>query len=141
MKLNGDVLSALPHLVESMTSGGKVTALRLVETRQSLFYLRTAPYAYYRLLPSVSISIDAAPSIAHTLILRLRGSITLDARGTIIDLLSKLYHKYRHQKPAIIETAMPDIISVALDESDGIGGIRRSAFRLLVSLADDTPCR
>ena len=134
-RMNRDILSALPPMVSSITAGGKVTALRLTEIRKSSLHFHTPLLTYSHSFASVPVSSDAAASIAHTLTLALRNSNSFDARVTTVELLSRLFHKY--QNTAIIDTAIPDLIAIVLDENDSVGGARLSALQLLVARASN----
>ena len=97
------------------------------------------------------MSDDTAASIAHALAPLLRTTSSFP-RAAAIELLSKLYSKHRKlvptivtppteviligsSKPRLIESAIPEIITLALDEKDDVGGIRTTAIQLLVSLS------
>ncbi|RXW24839.1 hypothetical protein EST38_g994 [Candolleomyces aberdarensis] len=113
-KLNRDVLIAIPPMAATLTVAGKAIVMRLTG--------------------NLAISDDTAATIAHALTPMLRNTSSF-ARATAIELLLKLYTKHRHSKPRLIESAIPEIISLAFDDKDDVGGIRITAIQLLVALS------
>ncbi|KAF6763752.1 armadillo-type protein [Ephemerocybe angulata] len=113
-KLNRDVLTMIPTMIPTITVEGKGIALQLAE--------------------GLVISDDTAASIAHALAPILRNASSF-ARATAIELLSRIYSRHRQSKPRLIESAIPEIITLALDDKDDVGGIRATAIRLLVALS------
>ncbi|RXW17402.1 hypothetical protein EST38_g8457 [Candolleomyces aberdarensis] len=87
-----------------------------------------------RLVGNLAISDGTASTIAHALTPVLRNTSSL-ACGAAIELLLKLYTKHRHLKLRLIESAIPDIVSLASDDKDNVGGIRISAIQFLVALS------
>ncbi|KAJ2916147.1 hypothetical protein MD484_g4298, partial [Candolleomyces efflorescens] len=112
-KLNNDVLVAIPPLVaETTTVVGKEIIIRLTER----------------------LSEDIAFRIACALTPMLKSTASF-ARGIVIELLLKLYVVYGVLKPKLIESAIPEIISLAFDDKDDVGEIRTTAIQLLVVLS------
>ncbi|KAJ2933122.1 hypothetical protein H1R20_g3954, partial [Candolleomyces eurysporus] len=113
-KLNRDVLIAIPPMVATLTAAGKAIVVRLTG--------------------SLAISDSTAATIVHALTPMLRNTSSL-ARATAIELLLKLYTKHCHSKLRLSESAIPEIISLAFDDKDDVGGTRITAIQLLVALS------
>ena len=73
--------------------------------------------------------------IAERLVVALRSTNSFDARGTIIELLTKLFHKHKNCMSSIIDVVFPDLIALRLDEDVGAGRARLSALKLLACRA------
>ncbi|KAJ2935789.1 hypothetical protein H1R20_g1304, partial [Candolleomyces eurysporus] len=112
--LNRDVFIAIPPIVATATFSGKAVVLQLTE--------------------KLAISVDTAATVTRALITMLRNlNTTSFARATTIELLLKLYAKHCHSMPRLIESAIPEIIALALDDNlkDNAREIRITAIRLL----------
>ncbi|KAJ2935952.1 hypothetical protein H1R20_g1143, partial [Candolleomyces eurysporus] len=116
--LNRDVFIAIPPILATATFSGKAVVLQLTE--------------------KLAISVDTATTVTRALITILRNlNTTSFARATTIELLLKLYAKHSrpagHSMPRLIESAIPEIIALALDDNlkDNAGEIRITAIKLL----------
>ncbi|KAJ3538621.1 hypothetical protein NMY22_g5091 [Coprinellus aureogranulatus] len=117
-KINRDVLFTIPSMIPAITVEGRRIVLQLAET--------------------MHLSDDTLANITPTFAQLLRTTTSSFARATAIEFLSRLYlAKGELSKPYLIESAIPEIIALALDEKDDVGGIRTTAIRLLVALSSD----
>ncbi|KAJ3521074.1 hypothetical protein NMY22_g12464 [Coprinellus aureogranulatus] len=116
-KVNLEVLSAIPAMIPTITVEGRRIVFQLAEALQ--------------------ISDDTLANITPTVAPLLRTTTSSFVRANAMEFLSRLYSANRSSKPRLIESAIPEIIALALDEKDDVGGVRTTATRLLVALCSD----
>ncbi|RXW12173.1 hypothetical protein EST38_g13681, partial [Candolleomyces aberdarensis] len=113
LKFHRDVLRAVPPLIANIaTNYGKSTVLRLTE--------------------ALSISDDVASSIAASLASLLRHISPL-ARSITLELLLRLHAKHGRSESFTIDSAIPEIVALALDDKNS--EIWVPAMSLLIALS------
>ncbi|KAJ2929990.1 hypothetical protein H1R20_g7117, partial [Candolleomyces eurysporus] len=111
-EVNKDVLIEIPALLPQVTSSSEESiALDLTKT--------------------LEISSDTAVDIAGRLTQTLRSASHL-ARATALEMLLSLYTRHRVARPRLIESAIPEIVCLALDDKHN--ALWGPAFRLLIAL-------
>ncbi|KAJ3549204.1 hypothetical protein NMY22_g982 [Coprinellus aureogranulatus] len=115
-KLNRDLLSAIPRMIPTITFEGRRIAVQLAR--------------------GLEISDKTLTNLTSALAPLLRTTMSSFARETALEFLFKLYSADRlsQLKPHLIEFAIPDIITLAFDDRDDVGGIRTTAIQILVAL-------
>ncbi|RXW20538.1 hypothetical protein EST38_g5335 [Candolleomyces aberdarensis] len=112
-EVNKDILIEIPPLLAHVTpSKGESIALYLTKT--------------------LEISSDTAADIAGKLTQTLRSASHL-ARATALEMLLSLYTRHRGTRPRLIESAIPEIVSLALEDKHNV--LWEPAFRLLIALS------
>ncbi|KAJ2916967.1 hypothetical protein MD484_g3468, partial [Candolleomyces efflorescens] len=112
-----EMFMAIPSVITNITTAGKNAALRLIET-----HLMTS---------------ETAVKMAHLLAPALRNASSL-ARTAAVELLSAVYARNKWDKPFMIESSISEIINLALDDKDDVGGIRSVSIKLLAAFISAT---
>ncbi|KAJ2920024.1 hypothetical protein MD484_g484, partial [Candolleomyces efflorescens] len=110
LKLNRDFLNALPPLVTTLRSNAEEIALWLVS--------------------DLPVTGDVASSIAGSLSSMLRHGAP-SARAITLKLLNRLYDKYGNSKPLMVDSAIHEVVALALDDKNN--EIWEPALSLLIA--------